>query len=115
MKSGISSHNNQILNPRKNILDAIAELEMSVLWKINGKHLILCMKTRSLAKPTMNINDILVLLKHHSKKDGSRGLKNEKYEKYTELSKYIWTLKSHGITLLVKWSIVEKLCLTEKF
>ena len=52
--------------------------------------------------------------------------KHKKYEKCTELSNYIWTLKSHCITPIVKWSIVErvnskttayycKLCLTEKF
>ena len=76
----------------------------------------------------MNVKDILVLLKHHSKKDSGRILEtsNKKYKKCTELSKYTWSLKSHRKTPTVKWSIVKrvnskttanycKLCLTEKF
>ena len=56
----------------------------------------------------------------------TRDFKRKRYEKCTELSKYIWTLKSHGMTPVVKWSIVKrvntktaanycKLCLAEKF
>ena len=56
----------------------------------------------------------------------TRDFKHKKYEKCTELSKYIWTLKSHGITPIDKWSIVKrvnkktvasycKLCPTETF
>ena len=56
----------------------------------------------------------------------TRDFKHKKCEKCTELSRYIWNLKPHGITPLVKWSIVKrvnnktatnycKLCLTEKF
>ena len=56
----------------------------------------------------------------------TRNFKHKKYEKCTEISKYIWTLKSHGIILIVKWSLVKrvtgkpsanyrKLCLTETF
>ena len=46
------------------------------------------------------------------------------YEKCTELSKYIWTLKSYGITPIVTWSFAQriktaanfcKLCLIESF
>ena len=55
-----------------------------------------------------------------------RDFKHKKYEKCTELSKYIWSLKSQGIILKMKWRIVNKvnsvvssnyckLCLTEKF
>ena len=55
----------------------------------------------------------------------TRDFKHQTYEKSTELSKYTWTFKSHGITPIVKWSIVKrvrsrtagnycKLCLTEK-
>ena len=54
---------------KKNILDAVAEFEMNVLWTKNVLHLVLCMEQRSLMKPTMNVKDITVLLKHHSKKD----------------------------------------------
>ena len=38
----------------------------------------------------------------------TRDFKHRKYEKCTELSKYFWTLKSHGITPIVKWSIAKK-------
>ena len=41
-------------------------------------------------------------------KNHARDFKDKKYEKWTELSKYIWTLKSQGITPMVKWSIVKK-------
>ena len=34
--------------------------------------------------------------------------KQKKYENCTELSKYIWTLKSHVLTPIVKWSIVKR-------
>ena len=55
-----------------------------------------------------------------------RDFKHKKYEKCTELSKYIWSLKSQGIIPKIKWRIVKKvnsvvssnyckLCLTEKF
>ena len=42
---------------------------MNVFWTINALHRILCIKQRSLMKPTMNIKNILVVMKHHSKKD----------------------------------------------
>ena len=54
----------------------------------------------------------------------TKDFKHKKYEKYTELSKYISNLKSQGIRQIVKWSIVKrvkssvsysKLCLTENF
>ena len=56
----------------------------------------------------------------------TRDFKHKRYMKYTELSKYIWSLKNQDVTHIVKWSIVEKvnskvslnyckLCLTEKF
>ena len=56
----------------------------------------------------------------------TRDFKHKMYEKCTELSKYNWTLKSHDITPIVKWSIVKevssktpenycKLYLAEKF
>ena len=56
----------------------------------------------------------------------ARDFKHRKYMKYTELSKYIWSLKNQRITPIVKWRIVKKgkskispnyckLCLTEKF
>ena len=56
----------------------------------------------------------------------TRDFKHKKYDRCTELSKHIWTLNSHGITSIVKWSIVERvtsktsanycqLCLTENF
>ena len=55
-----------------------------------------------------------------------RDFKHKKYEKCTELSKYIWSLQSQGIIPNIKWRIVKKvnsvvsrnyckLCLTEKF
>ena len=82
-------------------MDAIAEFEMNVLWTINVLQSILCTTQRFLN------------FKH-------------KNEKCTKLSKYIWYLKSQGITPIVKWSIIKrvnsktaanycKLCLTEKF
>ena len=33
----------------------------------------------------------------------------QKYGKCTELSKCHWTLKSHGITPIVNWSIVKRI------
>ena len=38
----------------------------------------------------------------------TRDFKHRKYEKCTELSEYIWTQKSHGITPIDKWSIVKR-------
>ena len=103
------------------------QLQSSKYVTLDVLHPILRMKQRSLIKPTMNVKIISVLLKHHSRKDSGtkRDFKHQIYEKSTELSKYIWTFKSHGITPIVKWSIVKrvrsraagnycKLCLTEK-
>ena len=42
---------------------------MNVSWTLNVLHPILFMKQRSLMKPTMNVKDISILLKCHSKKD----------------------------------------------
>ena len=42
---------------------------MNVLWSINVSHPILCTRERSLIKATMNVKDILVLLKHQLKND----------------------------------------------
>ena len=42
---------------------------MNVLWSINVSHPILCARERFLIKATMNVKDILVLLKHQSKND----------------------------------------------
>ena len=52
-----------------NILYAITEFEMNVLWTINVLHPIFCTRQRSLIKPIINVKDLSVLLKHHSKKD----------------------------------------------
>ena len=103
------------------------QLQSSKCVTLDVLHPILRMKQRSLIKPTMNVKIISVLLKHHSRKDSgtTRDFKHQIYEKSTELSKYIWTFKSHGITPIVKWSTVKrvksrtagnycKLCLTEK-
>ena len=38
-----------------------------------------------------------------------RDFKHLKYGKCTELSKYIWSLKSQGIIPKIKWRIVKKL------
>ena len=38
----------------------------------------------------------------------NQDFKHKKYEKCSELSKYIWTLKSHGIIPIDKWSIVKR-------
>ena len=77
-------------------------------------------------------NECKRYLKHHSSetpfkkrfRNHTRDFQHKKYEKCTELSKYIWTLKSHEITPIVKWSILKrvnsktvanyrKLCLAE--
>ena len=42
---------------------------MNVPWAINNLHPILRMQQVLLMKLTMNVKDISVLLKHHSKKD----------------------------------------------
>ena len=42
---------------------------MNVPWAINNLHPILRMQHVLLMKLTMNVKDISVLLKHHSKKD----------------------------------------------
>ena len=38
----------------------------------------------------------------------TRDFKHKKYMKYTELSKYIWSLKNQSITPIVKWIIFKK-------
>ena len=65
-----------IYSSRKKNLDAIAESEMNVFSKINVLHPILYVKQRSLMKQTMNVKDISVLPKHHSKEDSGIILEN---------------------------------------
>ena len=65
---------NEFWIPAKNTLDAIArftkEFEMNVLWILNPPFTQYCVwNKKSLMKLTMNVNDVFVLLKQHSKKD----------------------------------------------
>ena len=53
--SDISSNKSKFWIPANNILDAIADFEMNVLWTINVLQTILYMEQRSLMKPTMNV------------------------------------------------------------
>ena len=89
---------------------------MNVLWAINVLRPILQCLTPGASE---------TLFKERFR-NHTRDFKHEKYEKCTELSKFIWNLKSHGMTPIVKWSFVKrvscktaanycKLCLTEKF
>ena len=41
-------------------------------------------------------------------KNKSRDFKHKKYENWTELSKYIDSLKSRGTTAIIKWSIFKR-------
>ena len=50
-------------------MDAIEKLMINVVGTVNVLHPILCMKKTSLIKVTIHAEDILVLLKHHSRKD----------------------------------------------
>ena len=38
----------------------------------------------------------------------TKSFKHEKYEKETELSKYVWDLKRRGISFGIEWEIVNK-------
>ena len=38
----------------------------------------------------------------------TRNFKHQKYEKRTELSKYIWSLKSQGILSTIKWRVIKR-------
>ena len=73
---------------------------MNVLWTINVLHPILCMKQRSLIKQTMNVKIYRCFLTPFKERfrNHTRDFKYKKYEKCTELLKFIWTLKYHGIT-----------------
>ena len=129
MGSMISSHNKQVLQPR--IENYGCNCRKKESRPLNNKYL-----TPSIiyqAQITNNTND------EHKKYLGAaetsfkerysnhtRGFKHKKCMKCTELSKYIWSLKNHGIPPIVKWRIVKKinskvspnyckLCLTEKF
>ena len=90
-------------------MDAIDEFEINVLRPI------LCMKQRSLVKPTMDVKDVLVLLKHHSKKDSGTILEtlNIKSMRSAQNVPSIFDFKT-------SWYSSEtvanycKLCLTEK-
>ena len=129
MESVISSHNKQILNPSK-----------EYFWyncRVWNEYLLgnkcLTPNTVSEAKVSNKTNNKCKRYLGASEtpfkrrfRNHTRGFKHKKYEKCTELSKYISTLKSDGITPTVKWSIVKrvnsktpanycKLCLTEKF
>ena len=55
-------------------MDAIVEFEMNVFWTITVLYPILCKGKRYLIKPTINVKDISVLLKHYSKKDSENVL-----------------------------------------
>ena len=62
----------------KDFLVAIAAFKMNALWSINVSHPILCTRQRSLIKATMNVKDILMLLKHQSKTDSGMILETSK-------------------------------------
>ena len=68
-KEIISPNNKQILNPSKEYFGCNCRARMNVLWTMNILHPILCTRERFLIKLTMDVKDISVLRKHHSKKD----------------------------------------------
>lgn len=59
-------------------MDAIEKLKINVVGTANVLHPILCMKETSLIKVTMHVEDILVLLNHHSRKDSGTILETSK-------------------------------------
>ena len=129
METVISSHNKQILNPSKEYFRCNYRVPNECL--LDNK----CLTPNIVyeAKVSNETNNEYkkylggseTQFKERSRNQ-TRDFKHKKYEKCTELSKCIWNLKAHGITPVVKWSIVKnvnskttgnycKLCLTEKF
>ena len=129
MESVTSSRNKQILNPTKENFGCNCRvwnecpldnncLTPNIVYGAKVSN-----KTNNECKRYIGASETLFKKRF---KNRSRDFKHENYEKCIELSKYIWALKSHGITPIVKWSIAKrankktaanyrKLCLTEKF
>ena len=129
MESVISSHNKQILNPSKEYFGCNCRVRNECPFdnKCLTPNIVheatVSNKTNNEFKRYLGASEAPFKERF---RNHTWDFKHKKYEKCTELSKYIWTLKSHGITPIVKWSIVErvnskttayycKLCLTEKF
>ena len=129
MESVISSHNRQILNPSKEYFGCSCRVrnECALDNKCLTPNIVYEAKVSN--RGNNECKRYLGASETPSKerfRNHTRDFKHKNYEKCTELSKYIWTLKSRGITPIVKWSIVKrvnsktaandcKLCLTEKF
>ena len=112
IESEISPHSKQILNPGKEYF----ECNCRVRNECNLDNKCLTPNTAYEAKVSNETNDECKIYLGASEttfkerfRNHIRDYKHKKYEKCTELSKYIWILESQGTTLIVKWSVVRKL------
>ena len=91
-------------------MDPIAKLEMNVLWETNALDPMLYMKQRSLTsdkcKRYLGTSEKTF---NERFRNHTRGYKHKKSEKSTEPSKYIWNLKSYGITQIIKGVLLKEL------
>ena len=129
MESVISSHNKQLSNPSREYFGC--NCRVRIKCPLDNKCLTpnivyeakVSNKTNNECKRYLGASETPFKERF---RNHTTDFKHKKYEKCSELSKIIWTLKSHGITPIVKWSIVKrvnsktaanycKLCLREKF
>ena len=111
MGSGILSDNTQVLNPRKEHF--AYSCRVSDECSKNNKYLVLNVgyEARDSNKTSDECKRYLGASETPFKerfRNHTRDFKHKKYDKCTELSKYIWSLKSYGITPVIKWRIVKK-------
>ena len=128
-RPAVSSHNKQILNPSKEYFgcnyrvrnECLLEnkcLTLNIVYEAEVSN-----ETKNECKNNLGTSETPF---KERLADHTRHFKQKKFENCSELSKYIWTLKSHGITLIVKWNIVKrvsskmaanycKFCLTKNF
>ena len=126
IESVILSHNKQIFNPSKEYFGCNyrvrneCPLDNKCLTPNTVYEARVTNKTNNDCKRYLGASEIPFKERF---RNHTRDFKHKKYEKCTELSMYIWNLKSQGITPIVKWSIVKrvnsktaanycKLCLT---
>jgi len=130
MKKIISAHNKKIINESETV-DRACNCRNKNLCPLNGKCLTsnVIYSAEIINENTQESKVYIGICETEFKtryRNHQKALKNRKYEKDTELSKYVWKLRDEEINFNINWSIIRKarsyspiskscnLCLTEK-
>ena len=129
MESIITKHNNKILNKKTESHERSCNCRDKANCPMNGNCLKKCLVYKAQVSSIVETKYYLGTAEDTFKtryNNHKKSFKHRMYEKETELSKYIWSLKDKNINFTIKWNVEARaipytcgskrcdLCLTEK-